>query len=50
MATRILAAWYLMGQDSDFPAVNFDAWDINAAVNTHVNVQADHGRYVVCLP
>lgn len=46
MATRILAAWYLLGQDSDFPAVNFDAWDLNAPVNTHVNVQGDHARYV----
>lgn len=33
---------YLLGQDSGYPAVNFDAWNLNAAVNTHVNVQADH--------
>ncbi|KAF8832554.1 hypothetical protein HHX47_DHR1001594 [Lentinula edodes] len=33
---------YLVGQDSDYPSVNFDAWNLNAPVNTHVNVQADH--------
>ncbi|KIK70278.1 glycoside hydrolase family 3 protein [Collybiopsis luxurians FD-317 M1] len=42
LATRVLAAWYLVGQDSGYPAVNFDAWNLNAPVNTHVNVQADH--------
>ncbi|KAJ6584239.1 glycosyl hydrolase family 3 C-terminal domain-containing protein [Mycena sp. CBHHK59/15] len=42
MATRILAGWYLVGQDSGFPAVNFDAWNNNAAFNKHVNVQSDH--------
>ncbi|TFY82692.1 hypothetical protein EWM64_g1318 [Hericium alpestre] len=46
MATRILAAWYLLGQDSGFPAVNFDAWNLNAPVNTHVNVQADHASLI----
>ncbi|KAJ4476762.1 beta-glucosidase [Lentinula aciculospora] len=42
LATRVLAAWYLVGQDSNYPTVNFDAWNLNAPVNTHVNVQADH--------
>ncbi|KAF8973771.1 glycoside hydrolase family 3 protein [Flammula alnicola] len=46
MALRILAAWYLMGQDSGFPPVNFDAWNLNTAVNTHVNVQADHKNVI----
>ncbi|KAH9486735.1 putative beta-glucosidase L [Psilocybe cubensis] len=46
MATRILAAWYLMGQDSGFPAVNFNAWNLNAPINTHVNVQADHKNVI----
>ncbi|KAF8203069.1 beta-glucosidase [Pholiota molesta] len=46
MALRILAAWYLMGQDSGFPAVNFDAWNINGGINTHVNVQADHANVI----
>lgn len=40
---------YLLGQDSDYPPVNFDAWNLNAAVNTHVNVQADHATYVRIL-
>ncbi|KAI0785996.1 beta-glucosidase [Abortiporus biennis] len=39
MATRILAAWYLLGQDSGFPSTNFNAWNRGG---THVNVQADH--------
>ncbi|KAF9015366.1 glycoside hydrolase family 3 protein [Cyathus striatus] len=42
MALRILAAWYLLGQDSGFPAVNFNSWNINGPGNSHVNVQADH--------
>ncbi|TFK40959.1 glycoside hydrolase family 3 protein [Crucibulum laeve] len=46
MALRILAAWYLLGQDSGFPAVNFDAWNINAPVNTHANVQSDHKNVI----
>ncbi|KAI5121415.1 hypothetical protein M0805_003187 [Coniferiporia weirii] len=44
MATRILAAWYLLGQDSGYPAVNFDAW--NSASGTHVNVQGDHATLI----
>ncbi|RDB28467.1 putative beta-glucosidase L [Hypsizygus marmoreus] len=42
MALRILAAWYLLKQDSGFPAVNFNAWNLNAPINTHVNVQGSH--------
>ncbi|KAJ4863980.1 fibronectin type III-like domain-containing protein [Trichoderma breve] len=39
-ATRILAAWYKMGQDQGFPATNFDT---NSGVtNEFVQVQADH--------
>jgi len=26
--------------------VNFDAWNLNAAVNTHVNVQGDHATLI----
>ncbi|KAH9898580.1 beta-glucosidase [Cubamyces lactineus] len=40
MATRILAAWYLLGQDSDYPAVNFNSW--NTGEGSHIDVQADH--------
>ncbi|KAJ7025486.1 beta-glucosidase [Mycena alexandri] len=46
MATRILAAWYLLGQDSGYPAVNFDAWNNGAAFNQHINVQSTHGTLV----
>ncbi|KDR85197.1 hypothetical protein GALMADRAFT_218281 [Galerina marginata CBS 339.88] len=46
MATRILAGWYLVSQDSGFPAVNFNAWNLNAAINTHINVQADHKNVI----
>jgi beta-glucosidase len=41
-ATRILAAWYLLGQDSGFPPLNFDIRDLNGPGNEHVDVQADH--------
>ncbi|KAJ7743705.1 glycoside hydrolase family 3 protein [Mycena maculata] len=46
MATRILAGWYLLGQDSGYPAVNFDAWDNTNSFNQHVNVQANHGTLI----
>ncbi|KAJ6579136.1 glycoside hydrolase family 3 protein [Mycena vulgaris] len=46
MATRILAAWYLVGQDSGYPAVNFDAWSNAAAFNKHINVQSTHGTLI----
>ncbi|KAH8831573.1 beta-glucosidase [Flagelloscypha sp. PMI_526] len=40
LATRILAAWYLVGQDSGFPATNFNSWD--SSKGSHVNVQGTH--------
>ncbi|KAG8737691.1 hypothetical protein FRC12_017053 [Ceratobasidium sp. 428] len=46
LATRILAAWYLVGQDSGYPAVNFDSWNINSGFNQHVNVQGNHGTLI----
>ncbi|KAJ7358612.1 glycosyl hydrolase family 3 C-terminal domain-containing protein [Mycena albidolilacea] len=46
MATRILAAWYLVGQDSGFPAVNFDAWNNTSSFNQHVNVQSNHATLI----
>lgn len=39
MAVRILAAYYLLDQDSGYPAVNFNAWN---GGGSHVNVQGDH--------
>src|SRR5258708_21754273 len=40
MATRILAAYYVQGQDQGYPVVNFDTW--TPANGQHVNVQDDH--------
>lgn len=28
MAARILAGYFLLKQDEDFPPVNFDSWDL----------------------
>jgi beta-glucosidase-like glycosyl hydrolase len=56
MATRIVATWYQLGQDKDYPPPNFSAntRDTNGPchpaalisptcrVNEHVDVQADH--------
>ncbi|RUP02102.1 hypothetical protein BC936DRAFT_140647 [Jimgerdemannia flammicorona] len=44
MATRILTPWYLLHQDSGFPAVNFDVF--NASKNQGVNVQQDHYKII----
>ncbi|KAG9128108.1 hypothetical protein FRC07_004724 [Ceratobasidium sp. 392] len=30
------------GQDSGYPAVNFDSWNINSGFNQHVDVQGSH--------
>ena len=46
MATRILAAWYFLGQ-YNFTQPNFNAnQPFDGATNGHVNVQADHGTLV----
>ncbi|EKG18303.1 Glycoside hydrolase family 3 [Macrophomina phaseolina MS6] len=56
MTTRIVAAWYQMGQDQEYPDPNFSTWTTDATgllypgalfspsgvVNEFVNVQADH--------
>ncbi|KZP19075.1 glycoside hydrolase family 3 protein, partial [Athelia psychrophila] len=47
MVTRIMAAYYKMGQDTGFPAVNFDYNTENTyyegeKVNEHVNVMGNH--------
>jgi beta-glucosidase-like glycosyl hydrolase len=48
MATRILASWYLLGQDSpDYPKTNFNAFHpLDQATNEHIDVQGDHGKLV----
>lgn len=56
MCTRIVASWYKMGQDKNYPPVNFHAWvgseygslypgaliSPQGRVNEFVDVQADH--------
>lgn len=44
MAQRVLAAWYLVGQDKDYPAVNFNTWGEEG--NEHVNVQGEHYKLI----
>ncbi|KAF8595923.1 beta-glucosidase [Ceratobasidium sp. AG-I] len=46
MAERIVAAWYLLGQDESFPEVNFDAFRPQDPFNKHVDVQEDHYKLV----
>ncbi|CAG8094132.1 unnamed protein product [Penicillium olsonii] len=43
MVTRILASWYLLGQDQGYPEVTFSSWDGGKAT---VDVTADHGSLV----
>ncbi|PPQ70745.1 hypothetical protein CVT24_000856, partial [Panaeolus cyanescens] len=47
LATRILAGWYLLGQDSGYTALNFDSWNVNDPFNQHVNVQGDHKNSLI---
>lgn len=48
MATRILAGWYLLGQDSaSYPQVNFNSFfPDDEATNGRVDVQDDHYKVV----
>ncbi|KAL7416237.1 glycoside hydrolase superfamily [Mrakia frigida] len=47
MATRVLASWFLLGQDKNFPATNFNGWNLtDPATNSHVNVQGDHYKLI----
>ncbi|KAF8181130.1 glycoside hydrolase family 3 protein [Mycena galopus ATCC 62051] len=43
MVSRILASWYRLGQDSGYPAVNFDAQvpDGTGSLNLNVSVRSD---------
>jgi hypothetical protein len=41
MATRILAAWYLAGQDHNYPPPNFDAFYPNSDFNQHVQAETN---------
>lgn len=43
MGVRILASWYLLGQDdSGFPKPNFDSFDTSSPINKHLNVNKLH--------
>ncbi|PWN47015.1 hypothetical protein IE53DRAFT_390862 [Violaceomyces palustris] len=45
MATRILAGWYYLDQDQDFPKTNFDFFDpLNPETNAHIDATEDHDR------
>ncbi|KAH9922142.1 beta-glucosidase [Amylocystis lapponica] len=47
MVTRILAGWYLLGQDEGYPPVTFNVNDpYNQSQNLHVDVEADHYQLV----
>ena len=46
MAQRVMAAYYLMGQDQDFPEVNFDSNHIGGENNSHVDVREQHGDLI----
>ena len=56
MVTRILAAWYLVGQDKEFPEISFSSWTLQTndflyyaaqqgfgQVNKHIDVRDNHG-------
>jgi beta-glucosidase-like glycosyl hydrolase len=44
MATRILAGWYFLGQDSpSYPKTNFNSFNpLDEATNKHIDVQDEH--------
>ncbi|OAD01491.1 glycoside hydrolase family 3 protein [Mucor lusitanicus CBS 277.49] len=44
MAMRIVAAWYKLGQDQDFPQPNFDSFRPEKGL--HLDVQGDHRREI----
>lgn len=42
MAERIMAGWFLVGQDEGFPEVNIDSFRRLGSNNSHVDVRGDH--------
>ncbi|EJD46362.1 beta-glucosidase [Auricularia subglabra TFB-10046 SS5] len=46
MATRIIAAWFALGQDKGFPDVNFDSFRPRSPANKHVDVQGEHYKLI----
>ncbi|KAJ3998417.1 glycoside hydrolase family 3 protein [Lentinula boryana] len=48
MAQRVIASWYFLHQDEDYPAVNFNANNQgDEAINEHINVEDDHSTVVL---
>ncbi|WWD17832.1 hypothetical protein CI109_102275 [Kwoniella shandongensis] len=46
MAQRVAAAWFLLGQDQGYPAVNFDSFRKGGSNDTHVDVRDDHYKVI----
>lgn len=47
MATRIVAAWYVVGQDKDYPPISIASFQsFSDPLNEHVDVQDDHKKIV----
>ena len=46
MATRIVGAWFLVGQDQGFPEVNFDSFHVGGPNNSRINVQDNHRHLI----
>ncbi|OJJ50194.1 hypothetical protein ASPZODRAFT_128815 [Penicilliopsis zonata CBS 506.65] len=45
MALRVLAAWYLLGQDEGYPAVQFNSWESSDhGGHAAVDVTGDHSK------
>lgn len=42
MVTRILAAWYAVGQDTDYPDVGFDSWAAVGEAGGYAEPQTQH--------
>jgi beta-glucosidase len=49
MATKILAGFYLLGQDNNYPRPNLYSWNLTDPRNQRVNAQGDHASYVGLL-
>ena len=44
---RNLAAWYFLGQNTDYPETNFDTWNpLDDTKNQHIDVRDDHWKIV----
>ncbi|WVQ85263.1 hypothetical protein IAT38_007428 [Cryptococcus sp. DSM 104549] len=46
MAQRIMAAYYLLGQDNDYPDVNYYGFSTLGSNNSHIDVREDHDTIV----